>query len=538
MNARASVVSSSTKDDVGYATFLGNLQKRFNANTANGSPLFTTDAEGLFDAYLNAMPKLRRQHYTCHACRHFVERFGNLVTIAPDGSTAPALWDEADAPKPYKAAVAAMAKLVRRAKVTGVFLSSDKVYGQPVTGVWAHMAVTPSKAAIFHRLTQTPFQAAAEKSEDYRNVSRALAEFTPPMLAQALTLLRSEALYRSEKVLGQAEWLAGLHTARDAALGSRRNNVTWLAVATAPAGFCHPRSSMIGTLLDDIANGLPFADVSRKFAEKMHPLQYRRPTAAPAAGNIAQAEKIIEQMGLANALRRRYARVSDIVWIWEPAAAKAVEKAGGVFSHLKPKDSTPEPIAANTMPALTVTWVKFFANVLRGAERIELYVPSRGNFCGLVTAADPDAPPILQWDTAEYRNPVSWYLYNNGSAASQWGLRAGSWAPLTHITRGPPEWSAELGGGSFAHQAEHALFVIDGAKDTRNDELALFPETLKAELHAIRSVIEAHSKSERIEDDGGPVVAGVKITKGSPCDVILRVTSNGQRIDYRIDRWD
>ena len=110
-------------------------------------------------------------------------------------------------------------------------------------------------------------------------------------LAQALKLLKSEALYRSEKVLGQAQWLYDLHRA----LPSRRNrdHVLWRAVAAAPAGFCHPRSSMIGTLLEDLAAGMPFDDVSRRFAEKMHPLLYQRPQAAPSAGNIAQAEKIV-----------------------------------------------------------------------------------------------------------------------------------------------------------------------------------------------------------------------------------------------------
>lgn len=57
---------------------------------------------------------------------------------------------------------------------------------------------------------------------------------------------------------------------------------------------------MIGTLLDDIASGMSFDSVSRRFAEKMHPLQYQRPQAAPSAGNIAQAEKIVEKLEFKN----------------------------------------------------------------------------------------------------------------------------------------------------------------------------------------------------------------------------------------------
>ena len=87
----------------------------------------------------------------------------------------------------------------------------------------------------------------------------AMGEFTREHLETALTLLKTDSLYRSEKVLGQTEWLHGLHVARAAAHGSAANaNVVWRAVATAPAGFCHPRSSMIGTLLEDIAAGKDF----------------------------------------------------------------------------------------------------------------------------------------------------------------------------------------------------------------------------------------------------------------------------------------
>lgn len=34
----------------------------------------------------------------------------------------------------------------------------------------------------------------------------------------------------------------------------------------------------------------------------MNPLQYQRPQAAPSAGNVAQAERIVEKLGIANSL--------------------------------------------------------------------------------------------------------------------------------------------------------------------------------------------------------------------------------------------
>lgn len=337
-----------------YHEYIARIQARFLANVS-ASPLFQTDADGLFVDYLGGFgDQALRQHHNCHACRQFIERFGGLVVVDEAGMTAPVVWNVDDAPEEYRKAIAAMAKAVRKAKITHPFLSSDKTWGTPVTGVWHHFAVTPPKTLVFKAPILTAGQAMAEKREDFGAVMRALSEFTQPMVEQALVLLRSDALYRSEKVLGQAEWLHGLHAARAVALGNGKANVVWRAIATAPAGFCHPRSSMIGTLLEDIAAGLDFAEVSRKFKAKMHPLAYQRPQAAPSSGAIAAAEKIMAQLGAAGALARRFARLDEVQALWRPVAKKQ-DAAGGVFGHLKAKaDALPQMNA----PAQVMTWDK------------------------------------------------------------------------------------------------------------------------------------------------------------------------------------
>lgn len=227
-----------------YDSYLGRIAAHFRAVADDGkSPVFTTDAEGLWEAYLAAFPDDQRQFHVCNACKHFIDRFGGLAWISSIGLTGSAIWDEDAAPDLYKPSIAAMERLVRRAKVTWVFLSPLDIWGTPETGVWRHFAVTPPSSTRFKHAVHTAGQAMAEKREDFNNVSRALAEFTPPMVEQALTLLKSEALYRSEKVLGQAQWLRDLHVARADLRGLPRDNVLWRAIADAPAGFCHPRAS-------------------------------------------------------------------------------------------------------------------------------------------------------------------------------------------------------------------------------------------------------------------------------------------------------
>lgn len=516
-----------------YDAFLARVNARFLANCADGAkPLFTTDAEDLWGLYLGTFTDpTDRQYHNCHACRQFVERFGALATVGDDGMVMSAIWNEGDAPEAYRPALAAMAKAVRRAKVTGVFMSSDAVWGTPETGVWHHLAVRPSASMVFKRATQTAGQAMAEKREDFKTVMNALNEFTQPHLETALTLLKTDSLYRSEKVLGQAEWLHALHVSRASSHGTGKANAVWRAIATAPTGFCHPRSSMIGTLLEDIAAGKEYSEVSRAFAAKMHPLSYQRPQAAPTAGAIATAEKVMQQLGAAGALARRFARVDEVQALWRPTPKKDDAPTGGVFGHLKPKGAE---APAMSIPAQTMTWDKFQRTVLPSAERIEFLAPSHGSYTALVTAVNADAPPILQWDREDARNPVSWYFWNGGSSASQFGLRGGQFHEVSAVTLKPSMW-----GGGNEHQGAGVMFVIADARESRIAGAALFPEILKAEFHCIRSVLESYSQGASIEGMKEPHAAGVMLTKGNKCwNATVRVWSAGRPLDYRLDRWD
>jgi hypothetical protein len=398
-------------DDAEFDGFVRRIQARFvGALAANGNALFTTDAgedNSLFDAYLDALPD-HRQYHTCHCCRRFIVDYGSLVVIDERGVPSPAVWDADDAPDFYRAAVEAISSMVRRSRVTGVFKSKLTTYGYPQTGEWNHFALIPPRELVFQERLHTAGQVAAEKLEDYRNIQRALADFTLPMLNEAMRVLEADALYRADRVIGPARWLRDLHVAREGLRGTAKDNVTWRAIALAPAGFCHPRSSMIGTLLEDIAAGHDFGTVSRRFASKMNPQQYQRAQAAPSAGSIVEAEKIVAKLGIAPSLERRYARLDEVQAIWKSVGAPKAQDGAGVFSHLKAKGA-PE-VAGLNLPSKAITWEKFRRDILPSAHAIEAYVsPSTDRFAALVTAANGDAPPILQWDADDCRNPVSWY---------------------------------------------------------------------------------------------------------------------------------
>lgn len=518
----------------GYEEFLEGIQLAFSENQAG--PLFTTDAAGLFGIFLAGLPEEYRQHYTCRACQRFVDTFGGLVTIDDEGLTHSAVWPVYDVPDFFQSSVYVMIWEVMKAKVTGVFLDSRKVWGQPETGPWFHMSVELAKP-LFHASIKDAGQMMAEKKQDFLTLTAGLLEYPATAVDQAVRILEADVLYRGEKTLGAAKFLKDIHDKRAATKNSRtKENLTWRAVGNAPVGFCHVKSGMIGTLLDDIVEGFSVDAIQRRFAEKMNPLQYQRPQAPPSSGNIAQAEKIVEQLGIAASLRRRYARLEEVPKLWEPPIIGRWEPApGGVFSHLKPKGKNLERPALD-LPCVTMTWEKFAREILPGAEGMELRVPSGDtSFGAFTTATIAEAPPIIQWDSEECRNPFGWYLYSNGSSAFSWGLAPGNYHTVDAIVQNPSGWNG--GKSSFA---DGVLLALQGAKDSRESTLALFPELLKSELRAIRATIEAYSRAGKLEGKEEASVCGLMLNKAGAgaWDCKVRVTTALGRQDYRIDRWD
>ncbi|WP_102274815.1 hypothetical protein [Cytobacillus massiliigabonensis] len=394
-------------DNDQYPKFLTMVKHHFNSKIKNGSKIFTTDAAGLYETYINNILIEAQQHYSCSACKGFIEKFGNLATISIDGKIASIIWDENAVPEFFKKSVKAMKELVEKANVNGIFISDTHTLGRPVTNEWHHLSVDLPNELINHSRLQTAGQARAEKLEEYRMLSNALQEYSIGTVEKALTLLQSESLYRSERILGVAKWLKELHdTLNTLSHSTQKANIKWLAVGSAPAGFTHVKSSIIGTLLDDIVSGMAIESVARRFEEKMNPSNYMRSQAAPTQGSIEQAEKVIEKLGIANSLQRRYANYEEIYsFLWENRTIQnSSEQKSGVFGHLIPREKT--TARKMDLPSTVMTWEKFQRTILPSAENIEALIDNPSRLMALVTASDDTSENILQWD-----NPFSWYYH-------------------------------------------------------------------------------------------------------------------------------
>ena len=531
-----------TRDGDDYPGLLNVIQRNFDDIflLSASEPLFTTDAHDLYDLFLDNLPVEARQHYNCRACRSFVEHYGGMVRIDPDSfKTLPVLWD--NVPEFFERAARAIRKRIACSKITGVFLADKCVLGVPYTGAWEHMSLKIPASKVFYHSLQNASQKVAEKRSDFQTLSGYVMKYDRHRLENAvktaITYLGSTQFYRGDKFIGHAMWLQDM--LNELSFHSNWQNVIWYYTATGSEADCHIPASVLGSMIDDIYNGYDIDAVKSRFEAKMDPLQYQRPQAAPAAGNVAQAEEIVKKLGIEASLKRRLARTEELKTLWKPAEAKKI--ASGVFRDVITKEKRKaafQTYLAHVDTPTTITWEKFRRKVMPDALQIEYLVPvERKPYVVIVTAADRNAPPIIKWDSEENRNPFSWYLYSGGSYPDEFGLRKNSYAKVEAIALQPNLWNDEkmnYGNG------RGVFFILDGAHDYRyrNAGSALFPEVLREELRPVRATIEAYSKKTPLEGSYLDAACGLRCQEGCEFNVQFRVTTKNGVSVYMLDRWD
>ena len=268
--------------------------------------------------------------------------------------------------------------------------------------------------------------------------------------------------------------------------------------------------------------------------------QYRRPQAPASVGNIYRANEIIRQKNLEKSFERRYARFEELDLIWKPQDVQQTNESNNgpeFFSHLIPEVAT-NPLLELKDP-IHITWRKFYETVIPNAKSIKYLIGAEpNNYTSIVTACHIDAPPILQWDNEDKRNPFSYYCHREGMYHS-WNLYVHRLHEITGICFMPHMWY----GGNYPHHGLGVVFILKEAKDlTYNTTMVgngLFPEILRSDLHEIRSTIEAYSNTARFEGYEESSASGIIFANGDyEWNAIVRVETELGAVTYKLDRWD
>lgn len=493
----------------------------------------------LHEIFIDNIPEYARQYYRCNACFMFIDRVGALVTIDDNGTLHSVCWDvPLEEVGMFAPAFNEMKKAVESGTVRNVFSydkhkipayiqkdSSDLILGFPSTGDWTHFY-----GILYTRNINLQVEISEKEFRERLNVSREnLNRWNTPAIKKALAYAGSEDLFATDKVKSQCERLLELiekYTTTISANGRLR--LMW----ENSYFLYHIGGSSIGALLDDFQNdNLSDSECIDRYNSKVDPLKYKRSQAAPSEALIKQAEKLISDLGAENSLKRRFALVSDLPrLLWTPKADEddGKEYRSGIFSKVKSKENAKDDYELVHNDGGKITLTKFMKSVAPGAKRITVTTPAKGSYAAYTTAVDMEAPCIIKWDSKEVRNPISQYVYNNGSYKSQWNIFE-SEVDCVGIANFPEDLlSEEL-------SQSGALFILDNAYDTKNSASALFADNLIPELFPIRKVIESFSNATPLESVEGQKACGLTYNSGI---LYVEVYTEYAVTLYCIDRLD
>lgn len=540
MTTKADTAQISDNFDI----LLKDIQKHFDNIPKETSLFEVSHDKDLFEIFLANIPENRRQYYTCHCCRQFINKYGNVVYLDANLNIKSAIWPALVAEDELISAIFTIKEIVESSSISSVFLSEDKKWGVPKNldpvrdHTWTHFHIINNR--IFKSANLNADQTMAEKRQDLILLRTSIEKYDLAHFMGARSL--KDVMSGSEKIIGAIDWSIDLIQKMEG--NKNKKNVLWAAVASAPPGFCHFANTIVGTVLDDIKAGLDFQTIRNKFAAKTRPEIYQRPQSPPTQGNIARAEELVKKLGIDRSLPRRFARIEDLVTIWNPYEIKISSfRKEGVFSHLLPGAKNTQ-VQISGQPPIKITWEKFARDVLPNASKLEYFVRPKDLFGTLITAVNLDAPPIIQWDDPSYRNPVTWYTYSGPTTPSQWNIKEG-YIPVTAICYGPYMWHKEYA-GKFTHQAKRVFLLLENCKDTKHATSggSFFPSQIKNELREVRSTMEAYSQNAQIasfdEGNASGIILAQDTNSSASWNVKIRVTdkNNNACAEYILDRWD
>ena len=408
-------------------------------------PFFVTEQD-VVPMFMANVPE--RQWHTCRCCLNFLSKYGGAYTYV-DGSPV-TLWQFPGMPEIYAKMCEKMDDLVIRSiGRDDQMLVHGRTWGSGATGQFTHFL-----------LSKVNIQTAAD-AINYREARERLNyAFKGGFTLKVLKDLRKNAellqFPRTDKLFPQLDFLIQY-------LEASPTQKKVLAANSVP-GFTHPRTSIVGICVDAINEGQEWSAIRAMYAKSVDTLNYMRPTIAPNSGEIAKAEKLFAEMGLATALERRPIQVSDVpdsAYIWKPEAL-------GLFSKLA---------APTYSTSLSMSWAAFKEKIL--PEALEI-VWEGGNYAlaSMTTQIHADSKPILRWDTPEKRNPVGWWI-----PTSPWSVPSGPYK-VRGVLKSVPSWTTE------SEVLPGEMIWLDSCDVKHDTYSGLFPECISPDLRDVRSVIE------------------------------------------------
>jgi len=409
-----------------FSTFAKIVAASFQA-VAEAPQVYVTGVNGdaLYQRYLSAFPEgtnpifKKVTKHECSSCRHFIRRAGSVVSVDDRGAIR-TVWDEAaeEAPKPYNVVANVLRDDVRAANIADLFRvgAREAGFGAAVTRsmdpdgnalTWSHLHTGEIPPAL--RVT-SPDQARGDYRTTVAVFTRGLVELAPSAIDTVLALIEANNLYRGAEHKVAVEQFKAAQEAFCGKNQYARDVFAWTH-ATGPASRF--RNTVIGTLVQDLSDGVDVEHAVKSFEQKVAPTNYKRTSAVITPGMVKKAMETIEALGLEPALERRFATIKDISVNdvkWVDGSVKPAMK-GGIGDVLM-QAATTGPVNAkkDEERAEDIGLEAFVAQVLPEATAMEVLLKGEhlGNLMSLTAPVHPEPKQLFRWS-----NDFAWSYGGN-----------------------------------------------------------------------------------------------------------------------------
>lgn len=395
---------------------------------AKAPQVFVTGVDGdeLYRRYLDAFPEgtnpvfRKNTEHDCSCCRHFIRRAGNVVSVSDQGIVR-TIWDEAstDAPHPYHTVARRLSDAVLAADISDLYRvgASETVFGAATSRsldadgralTWNHLHTGAIPVTL---RVASPDQVRGDYRTTVQVFTRGLVELEPSAIETVLGLIDANNLYRgAEHRTAVVQFMAAQRAFQ--AVGPRERAIFAWTNAVGPASRF--RNTVIGTLVQDLSEGVDVERAVASFEAKVAPTNYKRTSAVITPAMVKKAMETIEELGLEPALERRFATIGDVSVrdvLWVDGGVKPAMK-GGIADTLMRVAATANPASTkrDEERADDIGIDDFVERVLPTATGVEVLLKGEhlGNLMSLTAPVHPRFRGLFRWD-----NDFAWSYGGN-----------------------------------------------------------------------------------------------------------------------------
>lgn len=398
-----------------FSKFSVAVTDRF-TDMSKGELFVTIDGDTLWGAYLAAFPKgtnpiyRERTEHDCSCCRQFIKGIGNVVAVQ-EGQTV-SVWDIEGLDYPYDVVAKELSELVRSLPITNLYRMSEPRYGSVFTVAplkdggtkrWNHFSGT--LAAKHH--SKTVDKDRGDFKTTMSVFKRGLTEFSKSAFSTVLELIAEKALYRGEEHLRSLNaFLALLVEYTKLKTETAKDVFVWSKSELPVARF---RNTVMGTLIQDLSEGKDLAEAVGSFESKVDATNYKRTTALISPSMVKDAMKTIGELDLEEALKRRFAKISDVsvnnvLWVDRSVKSRMKDSIADVLmAAAKPKLADKDDIES-------ISIEDFMGKIVPKATAMEVQVTNSmtGNFMSLTAPITKSESKLFNWG-----NDFAWSYEGN-----------------------------------------------------------------------------------------------------------------------------